>query len=291
MGMENVLAIYSGYSLGDSAQGNADEYPSTAEAMYPILKEALDELEFCMGSVDTYWGAKRAEYGHPEPFVIKYVEIGNEDWFGQNYPFRFKYLYEGLKAAYPDIIYISTAYDENAGYTIDLPKGSMWDTHHYEPPRFFISRFDFWDNWQESTNNTDVTVLIGEYSVLQVDTPSGIDDWSFPPDIHIFYPRMVSALAEGVYLLGAERNPNVVKMSSYAPSLQNWNWFNWTPNLMAFDANPANTVLSVSFYLQKLFNAYRGTESVQVTNPQGDFGPLYWAATVNGEKSVYLKVM
>lgn len=291
MEMENVLAIYSGYSLGDSDEGNADEYPATPEAMYPLLKEALDELEFCMGSTSTYWGAKRAEYGHPEPFDIKYVEIGNEDWFGQNYPFRFKYLYDGLKAAYPHITYISTAYDENSNYKISLPKGSMWDTHHYEPPQFFIKRFDFWDNWQESTNNTDVTVFIGEYSVLQIDTPSEQDDWSFPVGIHIFYPRLISAIAEGVYLLGAERNPNVVKMTSYAPSLQNWNWFNWTPNLMAFDANPANTVLSVSFYLQKLFNAYRGTESVQVTNSQGDFGPLYWGATVNGKESVFLKVM
>jgi alpha-L-arabinofuranosidase len=104
MEMENVLAIYSGYSLGDAGEANADEYPSSEAALYPLLKEALDELEFCMGSRDTYWGARRAEYGHPEPFNIKYVEIGNEDWFGKNYPFRFKYLYDGLKAAYPDII-------------------------------------------------------------------------------------------------------------------------------------------------------------------------------------------
>jgi alpha-N-arabinofuranosidase len=71
MEMQNVLAIYSGYSLGDDDEGDADEYPATAEALYPLLKEALDEIEFCIGSVDTYWGAKRAEYGHPEPFVIK----------------------------------------------------------------------------------------------------------------------------------------------------------------------------------------------------------------------------
>ncbi|RDW71039.1 hypothetical protein BP6252_07602 [Coleophoma cylindrospora] len=290
MEMENVLAIYAGYSLGDAGEGNADEYPATAEAMYPVLKEALDELEFCTGSTDTYWGAKRAEYGHPEPFDITFVEIGNEDWFGLDYPFRFKYLYDGLKAAYPNITYISTAYDENTLYTIDIPAGAMWDTHHYEEPNFFIERFDYWDNWQETTNNTDVTVFIGEYSVLQVNTASGIVDFTDPPDKHIFYPRLISALAEGVYLLGAERNPNVVKLSSYAPSLQNWNWYNWTPNLIAFDADPLHTVLSVSFYLQKLFNAYHGTESVEVTNAEGDFNPLYWGAAAD-EGSVYLKVI
>lgn len=292
MEMENVLAIYSGYSLGDANQGNADEYPGTAEAMYPLLKEALDELEFCMGSTDTYWGAKRAEYGHPEPFKIQYIEIGNEDWFAKGYPFRFKYLYDGLKAAYPDIIYISSAYNENSGYTIDLPPGTMWDTHHYEEPKFFIDQFDFFDNWQEATNNTNVTIMIGEYSVYQVDTPSGAVNFSNPPDLHVAYPRMVSAIAEGVYLLGAERNPNVVKLSSYAPSLQNWNWFNWTPNLIAFDADPAHTVLSTSYWVQRLFNAYRGTESVEVSNPEGDFGPLYWASSVDEEgKKVFLKVM
>jgi alpha-N-arabinofuranosidase len=291
MEMENVLAIYSGYSLGDAAEGNADEFPATADAMYPLLKEALDELEFCTGSTDTYWGAKRSEYGHPEPFNIRYVEIGNEDWFGQNYPFRFKYLYDGLKAAYPDITYISTAYNENSAYKIDIPAGAMWDTHHYEPPAFFIDSFDFWDNWQEETNNTDVTVFVGEYSVFQIDTPSEVDNFSDPSDIHIFYPRLLSALAEGVYLLGAERNPNVVKLTSYAPSLQNWNWFNWTPNLIAFDADPTHTVLSVSYYLQKLFNTYRGTESVEVKNTKGDFGQLYWASTVDDDRSVFLKVM
>lgn len=291
MEMENVLAIYSGYSLGDSDEGDADEFPATEAAMYQLLKEALDELEFCTGSTDTYWGAKRAEYGHPEPFTIKYVEIGNEDWFGKNYPFRFKYLYDGLKAAYPDIIYISTAYDENPDYTIDIPEGAMWDTHHYEPPAFFINGFDFYDNWQESTNNTNVTVFLGEYSVFQIDTPSEIENFSDPSDIHIFYPRLISAIAEGVYLLGAERNPDTVKMTAYAPSLQNWNWYNWTPNLVAFDSNPLNTVLSVSFYLQKLFNAYRGSESVQVTNAEGDFGPLYWASSVDGGESVFLKIM
>lgn len=97
----------------------------------------------------------------------------------------------------------------------------MWDTHHYEPPAFFLESFDFFDNWQESTNHTNMTVFIGLYSVFQIDMPSMVDNFSYPPDIHIFYPRLQSAIAEGVYLLGAERNLNTVKLTSYAPSLQN----------------------------------------------------------------------
>ena len=82
----------------------------------------------------------------------------------------------------------------------------------------------------------------------------------------------------------------MVKLSSYAPSLQNWNWYNRTPNLIGFDADPAHTVLSTSYWLQKLFNAYRGTESVTVQNTEGDFGDLYWASSAE-EGKVFLKVM
>ena len=85
------------------------------------------------------WGGYRAELGHPEPFNIRYVEIGNEDWFSSTYPYRFNYLYPALKQAYPDITFISTAYNENANgtsnpysnYTIDLPVNSGWDYHVY----------------------------------------------------------------------------------------------------------------------------------------------------------------
>jgi alpha-N-arabinofuranosidase len=291
MDMVNVLAIYAGYSHGDNQLTNSYLFPPTAEAMYPVLQEALEELEFCMGSVDTKWGAKRAEYGHPEPFDIKFVEIGNEDWFSREYAFRFKYLYDGIKAKYPQITLIATAYNENADYTIKLPPGSMWDTHHYEEPHFFLEAFNFWDNWQERTKNPNVTILIGEYSVIQVDTPNGNVDWSWPTELHVYYPHLISAIAEGVYLLGAERNPEVVKLTSYAPSLQNLNWYNWTPNLIAFDADPKNTILSTSYYLQKLFATYRGQKTLTVANSIGDFKPLYWAASLDDNAKVYLKVM
>ena len=87
----------------------------------------------------------------------------------------------------------------------------MWDTHHYEEPQFFLSQFDYWDNFQEDTNNTNVTIFIGEYSVFQRDTADDVVDFSFPPDIHVFYPELISAIGEGVYLLAAERNPNIVR--------------------------------------------------------------------------------
>ncbi|GAB7352128.1 hypothetical protein MBLNU459_g2621t2 [Dothideomycetes sp. NU459] len=289
MTIEPVLAIYSGFSLDVWGQ-NGPSFPP--DQMGQILQEALDELEYCMGDVSTTWGAKRAEDGHPAPFKINFVEVGNEDWFSSTYPYRWEALYTGLKAKYPDITYISTAFDENALYNISIPPGNMWDWHTYSEPSWFLTHFDMWDNWQEATNNTNVTVLLGEYSVIQIDTPSGEVNFSFPVDQHIYYPRLLSAIGEGIYLLGAERNPNTVKMSSYAPSLQNRNFVNWTPDMISFDALYDNTVKSASWWLQWLFAHYRGTQTLPVTNTVGDVNPLFWVASIDEpSNAIYLKVI
>lgn len=165
----------------------------------------------------------------------------------------------------------------------------MWDTHHYEEPSYFLENFDYFDNWQETTNNSDVTILIGEYSVFQIDTPDGVVNFSLPLGEHIFYPNLLAAIGESVYLMGAERNPNVVKMTSYAPSFLNLNWQNWSPDLVAFTANHDETILSASYYLQQLFASYRGAETIEVNILQGDFNPLWWVATIE-DKRLYFKV-
>ena len=103
MEMESVLAIYAGYSL----DGNS--VPESQ--MGDVLQTALDELEYCTGDTSTTWGARRAADGHPEPFQINYVELGNEDWFSGTYDYRFPILYNGIKSAYPNITLISTAYN------------------------------------------------------------------------------------------------------------------------------------------------------------------------------------
>ena len=289
MEIEPVLAVYSGFSLDIWGQ-EGTSYP--ASKMNTILQEALDELEYCMGDTSTHYGSLRAQHGHPEPFDIKFIEVGNEDWFSSTYPYRWPIMYSGIKAKYPNMTIISTAYNENADYNISIPAGAMWDTHHYVDPSYFIENFNFYDNWQSATNNTDVGVLLGEYSVFQVDTPSGVINFSDPSTTHVYYPRLLSAIAEGVYALGGERNPNVVKMSSYAPSLQNFNWYNWTPNMIAFTANHNETLLSVSYWQQWLFAHYHGTQTLPIVNSKGDFNPLFWAASIDGPTNeIYLKVI
>lgn len=126
---------------------------------------------------------------------------------------------------------ISTTYDENRNYKISIPAGNTWDTHHYEQPSFFLNQFDFFDNWQQRTGNENVSVFIGEYSVYSADTAEGLPFAPSAQNAHIDYPRLLSAIAESVYLIGAERNPNVVRMSAYAPSFQNFNWVLLQTNL------------------------------------------------------------
>lgn len=99
--MEPILDVYAGYSLDGSSVPEED--------LGPYVEEVLNELEYLTGSKDTKWGSLRAAHGHPEPFNIKYIEIGNEDWFSTTYEYRYKVFYDAIKKAYPDVIIIETA--------------------------------------------------------------------------------------------------------------------------------------------------------------------------------------
>ena len=290
VGMEPLLGVYAGYSLTEAASGVGTSYPE--DRMDEVLQEVLGELEFVTGDSSTEYGALRGEYGHPKPFILNYIEIGNEDWFSATYPYRFPYLYNGIKAKYPDLTIISTQFSERKDFNLSLPAGTLWDYHNYEEPSFFLRNFDHWDNWQQETGNDDVGIFIGEYSVFQYDTPCQVVNYSDPVDRHVFWPQVLSAVGEGIFLLGAERNPGVVKLTAYAPSFVNLNSIDWTPDLVAFTANPDETVLSSSWYLQSLFSRYRGTETLTVVTEEGDFNPLWWAATVDETSNViYFKVV
>ena len=290
VGMQPLLDVYAGYSLNEAPSGVGTSYPE--DRMGEVLQEILDEIEFVTGNASTGYGALRAEYGHPEPFPLNFIEVGNEDWFSTTYPYRFPYLYNGIKERYPNITIVSTEFSERDDLNLTLPAGTIWDYHNYEEPSFFLRNFDFWDNWQEDTGNEDVGIFIGEYSVFQYDTPCQVVNFSQPEDRHVFWPQVLSAIGEGVFLLGAERNPNVVKMTAYAPSFVNLNNIKWTPDLVAYTANTDETVLSSSWYLQSLFSSYRGTETLPVVTSEGDFNPLWWAATIDETvNAIYFKVV
>jgi len=130
--MEPLLTIFAGYSLDVSGINPANTVPKDEIQVY--IQEALDQLEYAMGDArTTYWGKKRAEHGHPEPFSIKYVEIGNEDWFSDSYYWRFPMFLAALQAKYPHIKYIASQAIESspAGRNTTLPPGTMWDAREY----------------------------------------------------------------------------------------------------------------------------------------------------------------
>lgn len=121
--LQPLLGVYAGFSLDIFGQ-EGTSFPE--DQMGLILEDILNELEFIKGGQNTTWGKKRAEYGHPEPYELNFVEIGNEDWFSETYPYRFPVLYQGIKQAYPEMTIISSAYNENENYNITIPAGNVW---------------------------------------------------------------------------------------------------------------------------------------------------------------------
>lgn len=165
----------------------------------------------------------------------------------------------------------------------------MYDFHHYDQPSWFLEKFDQWDNWQEATNNPNVTILISEYQCISIDTPDGVATFSSPPSQKIDFPELFSAIAEGVYQIGAERNPNVVRMMALAPVLANFNNYASSPNTITYTAN--DTLASASYWQQWLFGNYRGTQTLPVMNTVGNLNPLWWVALIDElSNAVYLKV-
>jgi alpha-L-arabinofuranosidase len=123
------------------------------------------------------------------------------------------------KQAYPEITLISAICNEantTYNYTISIPPSGIWDTHHYKTPSFFLEQFDYWDNWQEATDSENVR----EYAAFQADTFDGVVNYTLSNPYHIAHPNLLGAIAESVYIIGTERNPNVVKTTAYAPSFR-----------------------------------------------------------------------
>lgn len=303
MDLVPVLGVYAGFSLdiANYDQGNssdANELP--IELMGPILQEALDELEYLTGNTSTFWGARRAAHGHPEPFSVPFIEIGNEDFFSHNYPERALFMLKGLQAVYPNITYIYSAMDQFSehfgNFEMTLPKAVIWDEHVYAEASWFINHFDQWDNWQVASFDSrvaaskDVYASLMEYHVSAFDME--IDSRDVKNTDIISHPRMLSAVAEAVYAIGWERNPNTFKLSAFAPVIQNFNFYRGTPYLILFGANPKDDLLSVSYYQEQMFNTYQGTETLPVTIDQGNFGPLFFAAQIDNLKNViYFKIV
>ena len=211
--------------------------------MDAYVQEVLDLIEWANGDATTKWGKVRAEAGHPEPFNLKYIGIGNEDLITDVFEERFTMIYDAVREKYPEItvigtvgpFYTGTDYVEGweLATKLEVP---MVDEHYYQPPGWFIHNQDYYDRYDRSKSK----VYLGEYAAHLPGRPNNIE----------------TALSEALYLTAVERNADVVTMTSYAPLLAKEGFTQWTPDLIYFNNEEVHP--SVGYYVQKLYGNNSG---------------------------------
>ena len=228
------------------------------------IEECLDALEYANGDVTTKYGKMRAENGHPEPFNLEYIEIGNENYNfnmqnnsdqSDHYPERYIQFYNAIKAKYPNVHCIGNVESWSTDYPSwrnDYPV-EMVDEHYYRNPKWFADRFNKYDTYDRSKYK----VYVGEYAVTSNFGEIG---------------NLNAALGEAVYMMGMENNSDVVVMNSYAPIFVNENDARWRPDMIRF--NSSEVMGTPSYYVQQLFPNNIGTQVVktnwtyELTKPQ-----------------------
>ena len=226
--MQPVLAVYAGYSM-------KQEYVQPGPKLYPFVQDALDEIEYATGSTSTKWGAERAKDGHPEPFHLTYVEIGNEDWFDRSgsYEGRYAQFYKAIKQKYPELQLIATA-------PVKDTKPDVVDDHYYRRAAEFFGDTEHYDK----TDRNGPKIFVGEWATRE-GTPT---------------PNFGAALGDAAWMTGMERNSDLIVMAAYAPLLVNINpgGMQWETDLIGYNA--MESYGSPSYYAQVMFSKYLGAE-------------------------------
>lgn len=220
-------------NVGMSCQYRKAEMVTDDATLQPYIQDTLDALEYAMGPADSKWGAERVKNGHAEPFQIKYVEIGNENW-GATYHHNYKLFYDAIKARYPRVITIAD--EPIPGAPVETV-----DEHYYVGPNFFFGAAHKYDAYDRKGPK----IYVGEYAVNQ----------------NVGAGNLMGALAEAAFMTGMERNADVVTMASYAPLLENVRDREWPTNLIRFDSS--RVIHRSSYLVQKLF----GQNTVSRTIP------------------------
>jgi len=270
-------------NCGMACQYNTSELVDMKD-LDPYIQDALDLIEFANGAVTTQWGKLRASMGHPEPFNLKMMGVGNEQW-GTQYIERFKKFNAVLKEKHPEIKLITSAGPAPEGdkftYLWDeLVKlnADFVDEHYYQSPSWFLKSAVRYDAYPRKGPK----VFAGEYAAHskgQVD-PTSRNNWE-------------SALAEAAFMTGLERNCDVVQMCSYAPLFAHKDAWQWNPDLIWFDNLKA--VATPNYFVQKLFATNKGSYTVSVLkNKEVIAGKdsLYASATIDEvSKELILKLV
>ena len=224
--MQPVLGVFAGYTLNGQVLKPGPD-------LEPYVQDALDEIEYVTGTIDTKWGAVRARDGHPAPFQLNYVEIGNEDNFdrAKTYDGRFAQFYNAIKKKYPKIQVIATI-------PVSGPTPDIVDDHYYKREQGMFQEAKHYDN----TDRKGPKIFVGEWATRE-GSPT---------------PNFGAALGDAAFLTGLERNSDVVVMAAYAPLFVNVNpgGMQWSSDLVGYDA--LNSYGSPSYYTQVIFASCLG---------------------------------
>lgn len=257
IGAEPLPVIPAGVPCQNSSVGGPGQQGGVPmEQMEAFTQDILDLIEWANGDArSTRWGKIRAQSGHPKPFGLKYIGIGNEDLISDVFTERFTYIYNKVHALYPDIsicgtvgpFYEGSDYDWGWKLATDLGV-PMVDEHYYVSPGWMIHNQDFYDHYDRSKPH----VYLGEYAA-HVQNRSNC---------------MESALCEALYLTHVERNADIVDMTSYAPLLCREGHSNWNPDMIYF--NGTDIRLTPGYYVQKLFGNNSGDSYISGTLKSSD---------------------
>lgn len=277
--MQPVLAVYAGYSL-------AQDHVAPGPDLEPYVQDALDEIEYVTGGPDTKWGAERVKDGHPAPFKLTYVEIGNEDWFDRtnSYDARFTQLYKAIKAKYPDLQLIATA-------PVKSVKPDVLDEHYYVRATQNFQTANHYDAVAHETGTAPEQVWDGgHFDKVDRNGPKiFVGEWATREGLPT--PNMGAALGDAAWMTGLERNSDLVIMASYAPLLVNVDpgGMQWETDLIGYDA--MSSYGSPAYYAQVMFASKLG-DHTPASQLENGGGKLFYSATLNSEKKqLYLKLV
>jgi alpha-L-arabinofuranosidase len=268
-------------NCGMACQFNSGEL-AAMDDLGPYIQDALDLIEFANGAVTSAWGAKRAALGHAEPFAMKMLGIGNEQW-GPQYIERLERFIAAIRAKHPDIQLIASCGPEPADDRFNYlwPKFrelnvDLVDEHCYARPSWFFDNTHRYDAYDRSGPK----VFFGEYAA-QSDKMVSVENVN----------NLECALSEAAFMTGLERNADVVRLASYAPLFAHAEAWQWTPDLIW--VNNLELVRTPNYYVQQLFSRHRGdgTLPIEITSPN-QAQPIYASATHDDERGeVILKVV
>ncbi len=254
--------------------------PATEAGLKEYIDDCLDLIEFANGATSTKWGKLRADMGHPEPFNMKFLGIGNEQW-GDFYFKRVKIVADAVRKAHPEIKIIGTSGPNSEGHDFDIgweamkrQKADLVDEHFYRPISWFQNEWNRYDKY----DRTGPKVFAGEYACH---------------DRGKKWNHAGASIYEAAFITGIERNADIVHMATYAPLFSHVDGWQWRPDMIWYDN--LRVAKSASYWVQALFAQNKGTNVLPVTNsnfPQkGEDGVLASAVWDKDKQEIIVKVV